>query len=678
MTERTQTRERVQDEADLAAAVRERFGVTPRPAQLTLIRRTLSRMSTLGVMPTGSGKSLAFQGAAAFLEGTVLVVSPLLSLMRDQVEKLHHVLRAARLDASLEREEANDVLRRLATGQLDLLYVAPERLANERFQEALKRTRIAVLAVDEAHCISAWGHDFRPDYLRLPILLEALGRPPVLALTATAPPEVRLDILADLGIPADGIVDTGARRPNLALAVEVPAQREARLLELLQADPDAPTIVYALRQADTERLAERLLRAGIRAAAYHAGLDAPLRADVQDRFLAGDLTCTVATVAFGMGVDKPDVRRVVHVHAPRSLEGYIQEVGRAGRDGAPATGTLLYDEADLPPLGNFVEGKAPDADQVRAALNLAFAPANREAPDVIAFSPQTVGDAADVDPLAVRTLFARLERRGVVRALTPAFDEYQIAAQHDAGAVREALGEDAPVWDALLGAGKRGRTWITLSVAAAVDATGIPYPTLRRAVRRAEESGAVTVRASGTLQRYRVLRPPDRSTDLPALLQSVADALAGERKRLASVRAFVLEGRCRQAHLLEYLGESDAAPCGICDLCLGAPPVDADALRLPDWREAYDPHAVRSLAAHNRSAAPRYGADAGGDAAAEDAQGPDAVGIARALCQVTSTRSRPYRRHPAWGQLARAPYVEVLAAVRETLRERSGSVGERE
>src|SRR5262245_55307781 len=388
MTETVRTRDLAADEAGLTAAVRERFGVTPRPAQAALIRRTLSRLSSLGVMPTGSGKSLAFQGAAALLEGTVLVVSPLLSLMRDQVEKLHHVLRAARLDASLEREVANDVLRRLAAGQLDLLYVAPERLANERFQEALGRTRIAALAVDEAHCISAWGHDFRPDYLRLPILLEQLGRPPVLALTATAPPAVRRDILADLGIPADGIVDTGARRPNLALSVEVPAQREARLLELLAEDPDAPTIVYALRQVDTERLAERLLRSGIRAAAYHAGLDSPLRADVQDRFLAGEIACTVATVAFGMGVDKPDVRRVVHVHAPRSLEGYIQEVGRAGRDGAPAAGTLLYDEADLPPLANFVEGKAPAATQVREALNLAFAPANREASDVIAFNPQ--------------------------------------------------------------------------------------------------------------------------------------------------------------------------------------------------------------------------------------------------------------------------------------------------
>ncbi len=632
----------------LEDAIRARFGVTPRAAQRTLIRRTIARQSSLGIMPTGSGKSLAFQGAAVLMEGTVLVVSPLLSLMRDQVEKLRQTLRVARLDASLEREEAGAVLRRLAGGELELLYVAPERLANERFQDALGQARVAAVAVDEAHCISAWGHDFRPDYLRLPLLLEALGRPPVLALTATAPLTVRRDIMADLHIPPDGLVDTGARRPNLALAVEVPADREARLLEIVGADPTAPTIVYALRQADTTRLAGRLAHAGVRAAPYHAGLEAAVRSEVQDRFLGGELACTVATVAFGMGVDKPDVRRVIHVHAPRSLEGYFQEVGRAGRDGAPARAVLLYDDGDLAALGNFVEGKAPDGTQVRDALNLAFAPANRESGDTIAFNPQAVGDAADIDPLAVRTLFARLERRGVVRALTPAFDEYQIALQHDGEAVRARLGEDGDVWSALLAGGKRGRSWITLSVAAAVQQTGYPYPTIRRVLRRVEEEGLAPLQAAGTLQRYRVLRKPDREADLPALLQAVDDALQGERRRLHAVRRYVLESGCRQAHVLAYLGQPDATPCGVCDLCTGEPPLDEPSLPRPDWRADFDPATVRALAALGKS-------------------GPDPTGVARALCQVSSTRSRPYRRHPAWGRLARAPYRDVLAAVQQVL-----------
>ena len=637
---------------EIGAAVRERFGLQARPAQLTLIRRTVSGQSSLGVMPTGSGKSLAFQASAAFLDGLVLVVSPLVSLMRDQVEKLRAVLRVERLDSTLERAESDEVLRRLAAGELELLYVAPERLANERFQHALSRARIAALAVDEAHCISAWGHDFRPDYLRLPLLLEQLGNPPTLALTATAPPQVQRDICADLGIPLDGVVNTGARRPNLALSVEVtPAERRTeRVLELVTAEPNAPTIVYALRQADTEELARQLERVGVRAAAYHAGLEPERRSEVQDRFLADDLTCIVATVAFGMGVDKPNVRRIVHAHAPRSLEGYVQEVGRAGRDGLPATGVLLYDEDDQAALANFVEAKAPSEEQVRQALNAAFAPANREANDVIAFSPIRVGDEVDVDPVAVRTLFARLERLGVVAALTPAFDEYQAALSSDLEGVGRRLGpEDGAAWDALTAVGKRGRTWLTLSVSAAVAATGLPYASVRRVLRRVEDEGLAEVRASGVLQRYRVLRKPDRERDLPALLQSVADGLEGERVRLAAVRAYVLDRGCWQAHALAYLGEEDLKPCGVCDLCGGAPPVAEEVLIRWDWQSAFDERAVRGMAALGKHGA------------------PDVVGVARALCQVSTPRSRPYRRHAAWGAMERAPYLEVLAAVKELL-----------
>jgi ATP-dependent DNA helicase RecQ len=370
-------------------AIRTRFGLTPRPPQLALIERTLAGQSSLGIMPTGAGKSLTYQAAGALMAGTVLVVSPLLSLMRDQVEKLttgdgDGPLRAARLDSTLEREATNDVLSRLARRELDLLYVAPERLANERFRSALARARIAALAIDEAHCISAWGHDFRPDYLRLPILRAELGAPPILALTATAPPTVRDDILASLEIPAEGVVNTGARRPNLALRVELPADREARLVELVAAEPDAPTIVYTLRQADTVRLAEMLTQAGLRAAAYHAGLDEEVRAAVQDRFLVDEIACVVATIAFGMGVDKPNVRRILHAHAPRSLEGYWQEIGRSGRDGAPAEATLLYDESDPPALANFVDARALSLEQIRGALKEAFT--SRESAETLAFS----------------------------------------------------------------------------------------------------------------------------------------------------------------------------------------------------------------------------------------------------------------------------------------------------
>jgi len=440
------------------------------------------------------------------------------------------------------------------------------------------------------------------------------------------------------------VVNTGARRPNLALQVEVPADRERRLLEITRQDPYAPTIVYVLRQADAERLAALLDQAGTSARPYHAGLNPEQRAATQDGFLADEIACIVATIAFGMGVDKPNVRRIIHAHTPRSLEGYVQEVGRSGRDGLPAVGLFLYQDDDIAALANFVEAKVPDAAQVRGALNSAFT--SRETSDVVAFNPYTVGDEHDLDAVAVRTLFARLELRGIVRALTPAYDTYQLPIDHDPDDVGCTLGErDGAAWRSLVANARRGRTWITLELRRAAGAAGLPIASAQNLVRRVEEEGLVGVRASGVLLRYQILRRPDREVDTPALLQSVQEAVEGERQRLAAVRAYVLTDRCRQAHAVAYLGDSDDQPCGICDICTGSRPIAETDLPRHDL-----------LASFNRRAILDMASIAG-----------DGVGIARALCQVTTTRSRPYRRHAAWGALERVPYATVLRLVRDTL-----------
>jgi ATP-dependent DNA helicase RecQ len=325
------------------------------------------------------------------------------------------------------------------------------------------------------------------------------------------------------------------------------------------------------------------------------------------------------------------------------MEGYVQEVGRAGRDGQPAEGLLLYQEDDLASLANFVEAKVPTADQIRGALNLAFT--SKESSDVIAFNPYTVGDENDLDAVAVRTLFARLELRGIVRALTPAYDSYQLPIDHNPAAVAATLGErDGAAWRALVDHARRGRTWLTLDMRSAAQAADLPLAYALSVVRRVEEEAA-DVRASGVLMRYQILRRPDRDVDTPALLASASDAVEGERRRLSSVREYVLTTRCRQAHAVAYLGDADVSPCGICDICEGAAPIGVDDLNVRDWLAGFDRRAVHQLAAFGR----------------------DEVGIARALCQVTTTRSRPYRRHPAWGTLERAPYADVLALVREEI-----------
>jgi ATP-dependent DNA helicase RecQ len=250
-----------------------------------------------------------------------------------------------------------------------------------------------------------------------------------------------------------------------------------------------------------------------------------------------------------------------------------------------------------------------------------------------------------MDPQALRTLLARLELRGVVRALTPAFDSYQLPIGLDPAPAVQALGpEDGPLWRELVSSAKVGRTWLTLSLSDLAATLGLTVARIRQVLRRVEEEGLAELRASGALHRYEILRPPDRTSDLPALLESVREALEGEHGRLSGVRAFVLETGCRVSHVLSYLGDADTAPCGTCDLCRGQTPTSTDTLRRLDWRSRIDASDIRSMAALGPA-------------------GPDPVGVARALCQVTSPRSRPYRKHPAWGRLERAPYAEVLEMV---------------
>ncbi|MBQ3810088.1 MAG: ATP-dependent DNA helicase RecQ, partial [Kiritimatiellae bacterium] len=405
----------------LAETLRARFGHPGfRAGQREPVEAVLSGRDAVVVMPTGSGKSICYQLAAFLLPGTTLVVSPLIALMKDQVDALERRgLPATFLNSSLDAEEMDRRLSALERGEWKLVYIAPERLRSEAFRAALARVAVPLLAVDEAHCISQWGHDFRPDYLQLGALVKALGPDVrVMAVTATATPAVREDIARQLGLGeaprGEPLVSVqGFARPNLRLSVVRCATHDAKFAHVCDlAERRGTGIVYCATRKQAKTVYDRLraepdLRGKITPLLYSGGLDDASRARAQEEFLAAEHPVVVATNAFGMGIDRPDIRFVAHWDVPGSIEAYYQEVGRAGRDGAPAWCELLFNYADVRTQRFFIEGANPTESEVRAVLSAARA-ACAEGP--VALSEDAWAEAAGMkNPMAARTALGILE-----------------------------------------------------------------------------------------------------------------------------------------------------------------------------------------------------------------------------------------------------------------------------
>jgi ATP-dependent DNA helicase RecQ len=634
------------DAQTVTQVLRQHFGFEQfRPGQREVVENLLAGRSAAAVFPTGAGKSLCYQLPALMLPGVTLVVSPLIALMKDQIDALAtRGIAARRLDSTLTAEAYRDVMQQVRSGQLRLLYVAPERFNNERFREAILRIRVSLFAVDEAHCISEWGHNFRPDYLKLAEFATLCKAERVLALTATATQRVLADVCTSFHIAHNCATRTGFYRPNLTVLttpVDV-SQRDAMLMEQLQQQPAGPTIVYVTLQRTAEEVARRLASAGLQAKPYHAGMPDNERSAVQEWFTASSYGIVVATIAFGMGVDKANIRYVYHYNVPKSLENYAQEIGRSGRDGVTSICRMFVCLHDLNALENFVYGDTPTLSAIRSLLDDTFS--LDEAFDVSYYELST---KHDIRVLVVRTLLTYLELHGYLAGGTPFYAGYQFKPLLSSKDILEHFtGDRRAFLTQVFRQARKARTWLYIDVDQAAQAIGATRDRIVRALDYLGEQQMLDIKAQGVRHRYRRLKTPG---DLEVLAQSLhrqaTDRETREIARLRHVLEFASLDGCQVSALCAHFDRPLAEPCGHCSWCLNnqtpmalpqrsAPAVEAGVLRQAvELRQAY----------------------------------PDALSepyaLTRLLCGVTSpklTRAK-LSSHTLFGALGHVPFRDVLS-----------------